>query len=151
MASASVLGAYLERYNTFTVAATVKLYVTFVPPKNSAEAAVNPPLGLLEDLGTEPTEDFELNPIEVTRLKHTLYAASDADVDSYASAVRYNGAGIGSGSGMDFAASMPLTGLTLLECRREREVRGRASFYSISAQPLFFCEMTYRITCLRTA
>lgn len=151
MASASVLGAYLERYGTFTVAATVPLYVTFIPLKGATGLPVNPPVSVVEDLGTTPAFDFEYHPLETTRLKHTIYAVSDADVDSYVSAVRYNGGAVNAGLGMDFAASLPLTGMTLKQVTRDREQRGRVNLLTLYAAPVFYCSITYSIDVLRTA
>lgn len=151
MASASVVGAVKERYESFTVAATVPIWFGYVPLKDGAGNAVNPPFVLLEDLGTTPEQDFEYNPVETTRIRFTIYATRLADVDATASAIRYNGGSISAGLGMDNAASLPLTGMTLKHVTREQEVRGVSTPPNLTAERVHYCQMTYAVDVLRTA
>lgn len=151
MASASVVGAVKERYETFTIAATVPMYFGYVPTMTAADTPVNPPYILMEDLGTTPTEDYSGNPVEVTNLALTVYATQLSDVDATASAVRYNGGAVGSGAGLDRSASLPLTGMTLMRCVRRHEQRGATSTPNLTAQRVHFCRMEYEVQVLRTA
>lgn len=151
MASASVQGACKERLESFTYPSATPVYFGYVPPMSAADTPVNPPYILLEDLGTTPTQDFEYNPLETTRLKLTVYATQLSDVDAIASVVRFNGGSVSAALGMDNAATLPLTGMTKKHVTRTQELRGVTTTPNLTAQRVHFCEMSYEVEVLRTA
>ena len=151
MASASVIGALKERYETFTINSTAKLYFHEAPLVDGSGNQVNPPYVVLMDDGTEVAHEFEENPIETTRVRFEVYATTLASADSIASAIRYNGGTITAGSGMDSSESLPLTGMDHMNIDRLREQRWKEGARGTSATPVYRCSMQYEVVVKRTA
>lgn len=151
MASASVIGAVIERYETFTINSTAKIYFHEAPLRDGTGEEVHPPYVVLKDDGTEIDFEFEEAPIERTRLRFEIYATSLASADSIASAIRYNGGSITAGSGMDHTKTLGLTGLDHMAMVRLSEQRWQEGDRWASASPVFRCQMVYEVTAKRTA
>jgi hypothetical protein len=151
VASASVVGAVIERYGTFAFTPKPTMYFAEAPYRDGSGAAVVPPYVVLVDEGTVPDYDFEENPLEITRLRFEVYALGLALADAIASGIRYDGGSVSAGSGMDFTASLPLTGMTLKEMVREREQRFVEQSRDGSSTDVYRISMAYRVQVLRTA
>ena len=151
MASASVTGAVIERYATFTINSTAKLYFHEAPLRDTAAAAVAPPYVVLQDDGTTVDYEFEEAPIELTRLRFEVYATSLANADAIASAIRYNAGTITAGSGMDHTESLPLTGMDHMAMIRISEQRWQEGDRSTTGTPIYRISMRYEVTVKRTA
>lgn len=145
MASASATGAVIERYESFTIAATVPVYFHEAP----ASAAL--PYVVLTDLGTVPDFDLEYNPLERTTLEFHVYHTSLANADAVASAIRFNGGAVNAGDGMDFADDLPLTGQAYKAMVRRSEQRFTEGPRGPAATPVFRVVMRYTVDTLRTA
>lgn len=151
MASASVTGAVIEKYGGFAFTPKPTLYFAEAPYRDGSGNAVVPPYVVLVDEGTVPEYDFEYNPIETTRVRFEVYALGLALADAIASGIRYDGGAVAAQAGMDFASSLPLTGMTLKEVVREREVRSVEKARDGSATDVYRVSMTYRVQVVRTA
>lgn len=145
MASASVTGAVIERYEGFTIAATVPIWF------HEAPASASLPYVVLVDFGTVPEWDFEHTPMEQTTLEFHVYHTSLAAADAVASAIRYNGGDTAAGAGMDFAAALPLAEMELKRVERKSEQRFAESPRGAVATPVFRVVMRYVVDALRTA
>ena len=151
MASASVAGAVIERYGTLTFTPKPTLYFGEAPYRDGSGNPVVPPYVVLVDEGTTTEYDFEYHPVETTRLRFEVYALGLALADAIASGIRYDGGLVTAGAGMDFAASLPLTGMTLKAMVREREVRSVENARDGSSTDVYRVSMAYRVEVLRTA
>lgn len=151
MASTSVPGGVIARIQSFAFPETVSVWLSEVPLRNAVGAAVVPPWVCVTDDGMTPDYDFELNPIETTQLRVEVYALTLAQADAIVAVVRYNGGGVAAGAGLDFAAALPLTGLTLKSCVRQGEQRAQETQRGTDATPVFHVTMRYEVECLRTA
>ena len=149
MASSSVTGAVLERYQTFPISAAVPLYFDSAPVRDTNGNGVFPPYVVLSDEGTVPTYDFELYPLEVTNLRFTVYHNTLAEADSVAQEIKYNTGGVRENQGFDFAVTLPLTDGRNLEFVREREVRRQEGPRQQDGKPVFVVEISYRVQVLR--
>lgn len=147
----SVIAGVITRYETFTINSTAKIWFHKAPERDGSGAAVVPPYVVLQDDGTTPEYDFEFNPIETTRLRFEVYAATLAAADAIAAGIRYNGGAINAGSGMDFASAMTLTGQTLKEMVRESEQRFQEPQRGVTAGFVFRVRMAYKVEVQRTA
>jgi len=152
MASISVIGAVIERYETFTINSTAKIYFDEAPTRDGSGVAIVPPYVVLRDGGTSPDYAFERScVIENTTLTFEIYATGLASADAIASAIRYNGGAIDAGSGMDFATTLPLTGQTLLQMVRTSEQRNVEGGRGVDATDVYKVTMTYVVQTQRTA
>jgi hypothetical protein len=146
MPSISVIGAVIERYESFAISATVPMWFHEVPAEEDS-----PPYVVLVDEGTTPQYTTEYEPLETTRLRFEIFHTSLAGADNVVSAIRYNAGAIAAQLGMDFAASLPLTGSNFLGMKRDREQRFVEGPRGLGGVPIFRVSMSYTVTAKRTA
>jgi hypothetical protein len=152
MASSSVIGAVIERVGGFGFPADVTVWFDQAPLKDTSGIAVVPPYLVLHDDGFSPEFDFEYNPVfDPWAIRFEVYGLTLASVDAIVNVVKYNGGSLTNQQGMDFADSLPLTGSVLKESLRTNERRFQEAMRDGSAQLVFRCTLTYRVTTQRTS
>ncbi len=147
MSTTSVIGAVMDRYDTFTFTGKPSLYFDKAPNRTALDTPTTLPYVILKDKGTEPLYDFEHNVEETTKLDFEVWALSLATADAIAYGIHFNGGAINAGLGMDFADTLAtLTGQTLKEMVWERERRSQEDPRNQSASLAFKILMSYHVS-----
>lgn len=150
MASASVIGACIERHDGFTYSPKPALYFGEAPYRDGSGNAVVPPYIVIPDAATTPEHQFEYRPYETTRLTFRVYALGLALADAIVLGIRFNGGAVDAGAGMDFAASLPLTGQTLKAMVWEGERRFVENARDGTSTDVYRVDVNYRVETVRT-
>lgn len=146
MASASVIGAVLEKYDLLTFSGRPPIYFDQAPAKTVGGAALVPPYVVLKDDGTAPDYTLDLVPVESTRVRFRVYALTLAAADAIAVGIKWDQGVPTARQGFDFAETLPLTGASLLDhgAVRTREQRSRTAD-TLSGGPVYLVELSYTI------
>jgi hypothetical protein len=121
-------------------------------PYTVSGSAHEPPYVVLIDLGRETRPaDFERNTFVTASFALEIFAVSLADVDAITEAVRFNGGGVGDGSGFDYG-SLDLTGVrSTHQIIPTAEPRSLSDRVDKSGNRVHGCRLEYRVTVLERA
>lgn len=153
MPSQSVIGAVIERYESFTFANRPAIDFDEAEIRavggSSSSALTKPPYVILIDNGMTP-DDTQYITQEVTTLQFKVYGTSLAQVDAIVEGIRYNGGTQHGGAGMDFAASLPLLNYNLTHMLVRRIQRFTERERNDTANKVFRANMDYEVRTVRS-